>query len=352
MKIAYKDENSASGALVQLLRGSPVALRCFLSLCEVDLSRARPSLQIDHRHKTDEGREIDVLLHDGDFGIIVECKVEDVQKHYQFNVYQQYWRRTRKSEPKIVWLLKRTQNVLGNELRGATTITWNQLKDSLMMMGAGATAAEASLIRGFCDCMVEAEICLKPGAVPVKRKICRGYDQIHAHRILTTIRDGVPGLVGGVEELNELPPALHIGRPEWKRMVSDEWVDRLWFYLDPVMRSAGVPSPYFFSGVIYLANNGSGVGKIPSAQVARIPKWAAFLASKGFEVRKNCKGSWRRSEVLTPPYAVSLPLNYVTGKEMAPRPNFRLNEDDLAIMSGIPHLRKLVETVDQMVSLR
>lgn len=353
MKIIHKDENSASGVLVDLLRVSPAALRCFLVLCEIDPSKAGPRLEVDHRHKTDQGREIDILIHDGDFGIIVECKVEDVQKHYQFGVYQQYWRRTRNSEPRIVWLLKKRQDILGNDVPGVVTVMWNQLKDRLTEVADGAPPREAGMIREFCACLDEAEICLKPGEAEVKRRIRRGYDHAHADRILTSIRDAIPGIVRKRPvEFTKLPPALHVGRPEWGRLAPDEWVDRVWFYFDPIMKTPGVPMPYCFTAYIYLANDGSGSGKIPAAQLARIPKWATFLAGKGYEMTRNVGSNWHHDGLLRPPYTVNPPVKFVHARDTSPGPTFRLNEDSAAIESGITHLKRVLEVAEKMMAVR
>ncbi|MEY4939458.1 MAG: hypothetical protein RIQ93_1193 [Verrucomicrobiota bacterium] len=351
--IKYQDENSASGALAELLRSSPGARKVFWRLARKPsvLTDLPADLVVDHLHLTDQGREIDLLLHAGHFGVIVECKVRDGKKPYQFDAYVSYWRRRHSTAPHLVWLLEKDQEVLGDDRFAATTITWRMLKAALLTATPSSTVAEARLMQGFCAALTEAGI--GQGIDDQKRRPKRsvGYDREHAAMILKGILGEVDGVEGAPIRINSLTPAIHAGRPEWAGRLDDPWVQRIWMYFTPLDSAPDQKGPYYFRAQVLLYQGGFCNHRSRSLGLA--PGWASKLQSQGMVLRKNEPNTWNRGMDLQPGEGVHAGIRYIFAEESVSdarkRFEFDWRSDCAAIKAGAAHLNRFVELFDEVL---
>ena len=351
--ILYQDENSASGALAQLLRTSPCARQAFWKIARGPTAPENlpAKLVIDHLHLTDQGREIDLLLHGGDFGVIVECKVRDGKKPYQFDAYVAYWRRTRSTEPHLVWLLETDQPVLGDDRYPVTTITWRMLKEALIAAAETASIMEDILLRDFCTALARAGIGqrARDKIRPAKRAI--GYEREHAARILNCIIAESDGITGKPITINTLPPALHAGRTEWSKLIDDNWVERIWLYFTPLTTGINVKGPYYFRAQILLYQGG--FCNKHSRKLNMVPKWSDKLRAKNLSLIRNEPKTWNRWMPLAPREGVHTDIRYIFAEERVSdakgRFPFDWRSDAEAIKAGVAYLRHFVRLFDQVL---
>ena len=355
MTIATRDENSASGALCELLRHSTIALKIFWNLARpvggpVDLP---PAVHIDHRHKTDQLREIDILLHSVAFGVIVECKVGDEKKPYQFDAYVAYWRRTRQTTPHLVWLLERDRPVLGDKRFPVVTITWAALRAALLQAADGASIREEGKIREFCTALVKAGIGKSESASPRPLRVAKGYEPDHAERILTSILAECPGVVGAPMTINALSPAIHAGRPEWEEILDDEWVRRVWLYLSPLDKSVRGKSAYHFHAQVLLYHKG--FGDKQAAAISHIPRWAESLRKDGMTLHRNRSGTWNHGQELLRGEGVSPGVFHIFAEESLQEAQERFafdwRSDAAAVAAGRAHLMFYVDKFNRLTAL-
>ena len=352
--IKYQDENSASAALSQLLRQSSIARQVFWKL--VRLEAAPPELpdgvSIDHLHLTDQGREIDILLHLGSFGVIVECKVNDSKKPYQLDAYVDYWRRTHKKLPHLVWLLEKDQKVLGDDRFHVRTVTWRQLRVALKDAADGASMMEDAKLTDFCDALLRAGIGKRETDVPQPERRARGYRHNHAESILRSILHRCPNLVGSPMTMNATPPAIHAGKTIWSRALDDDWVSRIWLCWAPLSAEPNQPGPFHFHAQVLLFQGG--FSNKASRNLELVPKWAAHLRRRGLSMRRNQLRSWTRGADLAPGEGITRGVNYVlaeeTLKDAQTRFAFDWRSDAAAIAAGAAHLNHFVTMFDDVLT--
>ncbi len=293
---------------------------------------------------TDRGQEIDLLLRAGAHAVIIECKVLDSQKVYQLMSYRDFWRRTHREEPTLVWLVQKRQSLIGSAELGARTITWNELSEALVEAMPSTNAAESKLMRRFVSDLHEAAIALPEGTALEKRQNYRGYDSAAVHRLLSEIRDQVPQLIGPVDQTNELSPALHVGLRSWADVFADRWTERIYFYYKPGER----PDSFYFQAQFLLFHrhkSGSPYGDSSGRRVGE------ELINRGFLAWRNRPGKWRHREALPDLLNVGPRLNYCfleEPEELAQQNGIHTwrNERE-AVREGARSLKKFVGLVDQ-----
>lgn len=348
----FANENAVTGALSELLRGSPAAQACFLRL--IWSPQAPPaftgSLEIFFRSRTDSGQEIDLLLVNGSNAIIAECKVGDSQKVYQLEGYRDFWLRTRGTKPVLVWLVRQPQQMIGMRELGAHTLTWTQLHDSLQTAAAGVEGREKKAITAFCAGLSASDLLLSGDAAIEKKKRYLGYDPDHAWRVLDRIGKSIDGFRYRPVQMNELNLALHGGLMKWASSVGDTWQSRVILYFKPDGRQHLVRSPYFFHGQLILYHVRS--APEPDAHSAAVSDWIGKCRRGGLEMWRNRPLKWK-GRVPIPPWAhLDGPVKYVYGEvpeqQARSRYPFDWQSDDEAIRSGALQLRQLLELASRI----
>jgi hypothetical protein len=193
------DENGATTVLAELLKNAPVSRDFVAELlkergCTIPFQLSGRSVTVSSFHMLPNGGEIDLLISDDRNAVIFECKVRDAQKPFQIVGYSNYWVGLTGVRPLMVWLVQRPQQILGAGSEMATVITWNEIEAKFRLNAKRASNADGRKIISFCDWLVQTGICLVKGETTIRNKICRGYEQQHAKRILEAIRDSIPHL--------------------------------------------------------------------------------------------------------------------------------------------------------------
>ncbi len=344
------NENSASEALSKLLSDSIDARRAFLKIAlpklripEKQLSR----VEVKHRHRIRHG-EIDILLHEGALGVIVECKVASHKNAYQPERYRRDWKEKFGTEPYFVWLVQKHDEVLGADSDGSYTITWNDLHGRFLAIAGNLQVAQARCILTFCTELVEANIVLPNNQLLRRTKSCKGYVQQHAKLILTSIRDRVGGLDGKVEEVNECPPCLKAGRLSWSSKFN--WINRVWLYMKPLADIRNTKCPFGFGVDVPLFHHHTADSFEDIC--SRIPQWARVCDEHGLVFRRNRPSKWKGALSLPYPFTVEtkVGLNWLT----ASRPpgletdiNFDWRNDEAAIAAGVRHIKPFLQMVEK-----
>lgn len=346
MTIENEDEDSATEALCLLLKKSDRARKVFLHLvfgpnlpaCFVG------EMEVEAFHLTDRGQEIDLLLHAGPNAVIVECKVGDTQKVYQLASYRDYWvRKYRHSKPSLVWLVQRPQQLIGADELGATTITWNALRDAMASTTEHTSLCETGQIEAFVRELNRSGISLPSGTPLERRRVYRGYDPNAVCRVLDLIRMSVPEVIGGIEQTNELTPALHVGQKAWAKLLGDSWVQRVWLYYKPDTDARTRVGGFYFHGQIVLHHRHK-AGNFQPKVAARI---ATRLRRLGLAEWRNKPGKWKYREHADDPMAIGSGLNYYYVEETEAAARARgvhsWEREQDAVFHGAAHLRELVQ---------
>ena len=350
--ILHQDENSASAALSTLIGGSSVAQSVFLQLIlgekPPSCYRGKPSIQ--HLYNTGIGCEFDLLIQFGRHALIIECKVRDSQKVYQLETYRNYWLRTHKTDPVLVWLVRQKQDIIGSERLNACTLTWNDLRDALKAAEREAPRNESLAIARFCAELEGAKVVRPSGASVTKKTLHKGYDPDFAVHVLSKIMEAVPGIEGEVHKINELPPALHVGRPEWRNKFGDSWFKRIWFYFEPETDANRSRGPFHFRGQILLYRVKDCDSPMPTPQL--LAQWIAELTKHDLVPWRNQPGKWRHQELVVQPWTITPPVKHVFLEETVAvalqRSNFDWKDERDVLRVGAEHLRKFVQWVDSL----
>jgi hypothetical protein len=339
----YSDENQTSAALVDLLKSSPSVK---LAFCELVLARklsaeATRRLEVTNQYPIHLRKHIDILISDAKrLAIIVECKIRDSIKPYQLEDYYQYWREKHGYDPEVVALVQRPQDVRGRGMLRAKTVTWNDLYQHLLRSEACREAA------AFCRELKLSGVVLD-SAPSLRTKRCAGYKQDHAAKILLGIRDAIPGLIGSVEEMNELPPFLKGGRASWSEKFKPE---RLRIYLQPFGRLSNTRAPFGFR--VHLILHRRAEFENYEDILPLLPRWINICHEAGLRFMRNRPGKWRGNELLPYPFALPPETGLKRIVAYANNPDeiitgFDWRDDGAAIRAGAKELEKFLRVADR-----
>ncbi len=351
MNIKEHDENSASLALSIILKEVPKARQLLRDLlvekgCKVRVDFSNPELRIEHRYAA-ENREIDLILHDDRDAVIFECKVRDRPKPYQIVTYRNYWQLRTGREPLMVWLVQQSQRIMGAGSEITSVVTWNELVSKFMTSGV---LDEIDRLREFCEALIEAKIALPDESRTFKLKRCAGYQQEHAKRILEGVRDSIPEIDGTVEEINELPPCLHVSRSSWwTPSFRNSRPVRIWFFFKPLSMTNNKVGPFFFQSTFILYNRM--YEKSAATFLERASAWIASCRKAELAVWRNVPGKWKRRERLSEANNSGIRLNYVHAEAENPKLSNVQHWDDekLSISDGRNELLKAVSFVGSYI---
>jgi len=343
--ILYRDEDSASAALTKLFIRCPAALNVFCKLVDPGGVFLNPGskLEVENQHRTNRGRKIDILVREGYRAIIVECKVLDSVKPFQLRTYHDYWLDKTGIAPLLVWLVQRPQRVIGWGSDRAKEVTWNQLCEAL-----SKELQDIAEVEDFCRVLQGAGIVLPSEKCVKKRKITKGYHQDHASRILTGIRSSLPGVEGSVEEVNELPPALHLGRKAWEKKFL--WIRRVWVYLKPLSDECNVVCPFTYTASLRIFMHGE--QDTYELEEGHFLHRAEICVKNGLRIKRNVPGKWRRWFDLRfpfelPPKAGLKGITAYDPAELNPKPFFNWRDESEAVKAGISFCQRFLRIVDK-----
>jgi hypothetical protein len=350
----FSSENKVTEALWKLLRSSSASRVCFLKLI-VGGKVPRPftgEFELHFRSKTDRGQEIDLLLVNGADAVIVEAKVGDSQKVYQLESYRDFWIRTQGKTPRLIWLVRQPQQLIGMRELGAKTITWKQLHEALRGVAESVEPKERKAIKAFCSGLEASDTLPAVGARTEVTKRYPGYDPEHAWRILDAIGKSVDGFRHRPVQMNELNLALHGGLEDWASEVGDTWKARIIFYFKPEGRQHLVRSSYFFHGQVLLYHQHT--ARTPGPQDPAVSRWMRELHRSGLEIWRNRPPGWRGRVPVDVAALLRCPMRYLYAEEpevqARKRFPFDWHSDDAAIQAGSRQLSRLVALASRMWS--
>ena len=342
-----RDEDSASAALSDLFVRCPQASKAFCDLVDPGGAwfRSHQALQIENQHRTDRGRKLDILIRNGNRAMIVECKVLDSIKPFQLRTYYDYWFDKTGIEPLLVWLVQRPQKVIGWASDRAKQITWNQLNETLLRLNV--PVRDKGIVTKFCEALEGARITVSPDKCKARKKLTKGYDQEHAFRILNQILASLPGVEGSVEEVNELPPALHLGRTKWRNKF--RWIHRVFVYFQPCSQERNVICPFTYKVFLRIFRHGE--RDTYEQEANQFNRRAQICEKYGLRIKRSVPGKWRRGFDLKVPF--SLPpkagLKWISAydpAEVDPKP-FNWRDEKEAIKAGTLYCKRFLAIVDE-----
>jgi hypothetical protein len=344
-EIRYHDEDSASAALSSLFVHCRAALMVFCKMVDPKgvWRESASRLMVENQHRTERGRKIDVLIWAGDRAIIVECKVLDSVKPFQLRTYHDYWFDKTGNAPLLVWLVQRPQRVMGWGFDQAEEVTWNRLSDALI-----EELGDVAEVQDFCNALDRAGIVMPSGECVKKRKLTKGYDQDHASGILNGILGSLPGVEGSVEEVNELPPALHVGRKEWEQKF--RWIRRVWIYLKPLSYERNVVGPFTYMASVRIFRHGE--RDTYEMEVGHFLRRAKICVENGLCIKRNVPGKWRHWFDLKLPFELPAKagLKGMTAYDPAglnPKPFFNWRDEREAVKAGVKFCQRFLKIVDK-----
>jgi hypothetical protein len=276
-RLLDQNEDAATLAFANLMRSNRNVLSAFLALVAPEIPK-RDTWAVLPQRRTKFGRKMDIFIRStiDDFSIVVEAKIRDAMKPYQFDAYVQHvisFETGRR--PLLVWLVQRPRSVIGYNAAQARIVTWNELHRTLAELSAPDVVQ-------FCDDLVSCGIVL-PKAAIVKRQTYKGCKAEHALAILRNVRDFFQGLQGDVEEGSRTPLSLHVGRRNWNLY----WNRRVWFYFEPTTQQRDVLAPYGFVCHLLLYH-----ALYDTFDPRRIEHWSKTMVKFGLEFRRNVHGKW------------------------------------------------------------
>jgi hypothetical protein len=343
--IQTQDEDSASAALSTLLVRCPQALATFCEMVDpVGVwAKSVSQLVVENQHRTNTGRKLDILIRNGNAAMIVECKVLDSVKPFQLRTYYDYWLAETGVAPLLVWLVQRRQRVIGWGSMQAREVTWNQVHDTFLKTFPNNTPVQL-----FCAALRQAHIVLPEEKCVAKRKLTKGYDQDHASSVLSGILSGLPDVVGSIEEVNELPPALHLARPSWHKKFL--WITRVWVYFRPLSFECNTVCPFTYTASLRIFRHGE--RDTYEMEVDHFLPRSRICVEHGLRIRRNEPGKWRRWFDLDFPFAVPAKpgLRGITAydpAELDSKPFFDWRSQAQAITAGVKFSQRFLKIVDK-----
>ncbi len=329
------DEDAASGALAQIFWQDNDALALFLNLIGVDNTQLESNWKISAQYPTKTGRSMDIFLRNGSTSIVVEAKIGDVIKAFQFDSYARHVIEHETGKmPRLVWLVQHPRSVVGDLAKKARMITWHDIYNLLCKSAKSET-------QQFAQDLLSLRIAVPPHE---KKVTCKGYLPEHAVGILRGVRDGFDEIDGDVEENTRTPLSLHVGRSSWNLY----WRKRVWFYLQPLTQQPNQIAPFGFVCHIILFNS-----EHDQFSSARIEQWSRILATMGLSLWRNESGKWHKGYRIEGP----LRLSFKTGvkwifaeQKTSTQSDFDWTNPREAIAAGREYLAWGLSVVDRCIS--
>ena len=337
-RITNQDEDAATAALAHLMCCQRAVMDRVIKVFAPDRPEAPEQWVVSSQHPTRLGRSIDIFIRSAisDFSIVVEAKIRDGMKPYQFDPYIRYAQLETGQHPSLVWLVCRPRTVIGSNVGDVRIVTWNELHAALTEL------TEPQCVE-FCADLVSSGIVLT-GAINTRRKTYKGCKADHAVGILRGIRNSFNDLEGDVEEGANTPLGLHVGRNSWNL----SWKRRVWLYFEPTTSKRDVFAPYGFVCHLLLYH-----AQDDDFEPLRIEKWSITMAKLGLILSRNVHGTWNRQYKTLAPIKLTSKVGVkIVG---AARPvdmiqNFDWQDDTAAIAAGRTYLSWGLEVIDQCLA--
>jgi len=329
--IYSQDEDHATKVLAHVLANDSLALKAFVHLATPGES-LQQDWEIQTQVETDRGHAIDLLLLNGNQPIIVEVKIRDGIRAYQFDPYSKYVERKYGVIPKLTWLVKKPRQVFGTNAKNAVIVTWNQLLKSLEV------STNSETVR-FCQQLKQFGI-----ANLIEEHLPASSLQPRSVRILEAIQEQIGGLEGGVEENTRTPISLHVGRKEWNM----HWNRRVWFYYQYLGGLRQQTGPFGFVCHLILYNK-----TMDEFCPDRLFKWSQIMNSHNLRFERNVHGKWNRGFEIHAPIRIETKVG-LTGAFAERIPKMEINFDtksDVAVIeAGVHYLNWGLNIIDECIA--
>jgi hypothetical protein len=301
------------------------------------------------------GGRIDLLIHAGHKAVIIEAKVKDGQKVYQLEKYYAYWEKEHGRPPKVFWLTRRyVEDLWGVEQCMTGRKTWNDLHDFLQAALPRLSKLEAQSVRDFLDHLNSAAIILPDGESAVIKRREKGLSRERAYSILSGIGSSFSDSPWIVDEQNELPYRLLIGRKKWKLEFADTLPLKVRIFLQ---QSADCPIGFFIWPRICLYHwqdyqNGAHDAIKQTHFGARFDQWISVCLKAGLVPMRNGKKHARRAAniPMPQPYQFDPQIRVLLAEEpedVSKRLSQFTADDDAIVKNGIERVGKYLDIVDR-----
>lgn len=300
---------------------------------------------------------MDLVVHDGRNAVIIECKVNDVQKVYQLEKYHNYWLTAHGVEPAIFWLTRRhVVDMPGQEAFLTRLVSWNELHDFFYgYLSRATTSAAQRDTAEFLNYLKNSRILLDTTEKAGIIQRDKGVSGKHAFALLEEIASHFPDCEAKPDKTNELPYRLLIGRQRWADDFGDKLVKKVRVFLEP---DPSMPAGFFLWPRICLYNweNYLGIFEPEAKKQAhfaeRCPRWTSVCSRAGLILFRNAPGKTRRSHnvPMVKPYKFDASIKVLLAEE--PKEKARtlstFKDDDVSIVeNGVQRVGAFLEIVDR-----
>ncbi len=359
MNTHFQKEDPTTERLADLLNAHRSVCNAFVSIRDGKLKWAidNPTLSIQTQVSIPGGR-IDMLLSDGPRAIIIECKVKDRQKVYQLEKYHEYWSSMHGIEPQLFWLTRRQDDVLWGAYKYlAGQLTWNNLHDGLKQrLGSFEPIAVRSDVEEFLIFLKDAGILLDRGVETTIHRREKGLSRERAFRMLQSIADHFTDSAYKIDEENELPYRLLIGRKRWVKEFNDQLVKKVRIFLQP---DANTEAGFFIWPRICLYHWQEYLGRRTNEETKqayfreRFLQWTNHCSKAGLVIVRNAPGKIRRGHncEMPPPFTFDPSIQVLLAEEpeSTARAKSALCRDDADfIQVGIEEISRLMHLIDEL----
>lgn len=155
-----------------------------------------------------------------------------------------------------------------------------------------------------------------------------------------------------MEEINELPPGIHVGRKLWASKFKDGWLTRLRFVMLPYTNIRNQKGAYGFRATIGFYND-----MYPAAQLeyvrSHIHQWSRVCHLAGMEFERNAPGKikGKHNLKLLFPFELGQRVKNVFARETPnqarTRSIFDWHDDTAAIKAGRRHMETFLRLIDR-----